>query len=82
MRQLILIFCSFACVIDFILTANCMNYHERKGKNSNLVLELLECIEKFKKIQETEEHSEYQRLMIKSLMDRLKNMHMNNLRLR
>ena len=55
-----------------------MNYHERKEKNSNLVLELLECIEKFKK----EEHTEYQRLMIKSLMDRLKNMHMNNLRLR
>ena len=76
--RLLLILCSFACAICFILSANCINSH--KETNSNIILEILECIEKFHKIQKTKE--QYQRLMINNLIDRLKNMHMYNLRLR
>lgn len=78
MRQQILILCSFACAISFILSANCMNFH--KETNSNILLEILECIEKFHKIQKTKE--QYQKLMINNLIDRLKNEHMYNSRLR
>ena len=55
-----------------------MNFH--KETNSNILLEILECIEKFHKIQKTKE--QYQKLMINNLIDRLKNEHIYNSRLR
>jgi hypothetical protein len=77
MRQLILALISFACAIS-LLSTNYMNFH--KENNPKKVLELLQCIEKMHKIQKTKE--QYQRLMITNLMDRLKNEHMYNSRLR